>query len=81
MTLFLIVALQYLSPVCAPAMGASSTYTQSQEVEAELQHLIQSRLETGQAPLPELRAQKSVVSSWAALLDLASQAYTHKFQA
>ncbi|KAL0022054.1 hypothetical protein WJX77_011609 [Trebouxia sp. C0004] len=49
-----------LSPVCAPAMGASSTYSQSQDVEAELQRLIQSRLEIGQGPLPELRAQKSL---------------------
>ncbi|KAL0021085.1 hypothetical protein WJX79_001298 [Trebouxia sp. C0005] len=49
-----------MSPVCAPAMSASSTYSQSQELEAALQQMIQSRLETGQGPLPELRAQKSV---------------------
>ncbi|DBA93481.1 TPA: hypothetical protein ACH3X3_013581 [Trebouxia sp. C0006] len=49
-----------MSPVCAPAMGASSTYSQSQEMEAELQRLIQSRLETGQGPLPVLREEKSV---------------------
>lgn len=53
-------AVLIMSPVCAPAMGASSTYSQSQEMEAELQHLIESRLETGQGPLPLLRAQKSV---------------------
>ena len=75
-----ILALQIMSPVCAPAMGASSTYSQSQEMEAELQHLIESRLETGQGPLPLLRAQKSVVSSWSALNDLATQAYTRKLK-
>jgi len=79
-TVFSIVALQILSPFCGPARGASSTYSQSQEVEAELQQLIQSRLKTGQAPLPEL-AQKSPVSPWAALIDLVSQVYTHKLQA
>ena len=63
-TAFFILALQIMSPVCAPAMGASSTYSQSQEMEAELQRLIQSRLETGQGPLPVLREEKSVVSSW-----------------
>ena len=81
MKVLFIVALQIMSPVCAPAMGASSTYSQSQELEAELQHLVQSRLDAGQGPLPELRAQKSVVSSWAALINFASQAYTHKLQA
>ena len=72
MTVLFIVALQIISPVCAPAVGASSTYRQSQELEADLERLIQSRLDTGQGPLPEIREQKSVVSSWAALTDLAS---------
>ena len=59
------VVLQVLSPFCEPARGAS-TYTQSQDVEAELQQLIQSRLKDGQAPLPELTP-KSTVSPCAFL--------------
>lgn len=77
LSVFLIVASQILSPICAPARGATSTYSQSQEVEAELQQLIQSRLKNGQAPLPEL-PQKSPVSPWAALMDLVSQVYKRK---
>ena len=59
------IVLQVLSPFCEPARGAS-TYTQSQDVEAELQQLIQSRLKDGQAPLPELTP-KSTVSPCAFL--------------
>jgi len=41
--------MQAISPACAFARGGSTLHSQSRDMEAEMQQLIQSRLKTGQS--------------------------------
>ena len=52
--------LQALTPFSASARGSAALSTQSRDMEAEMQKLIQSRVKDGQPPLPELKLRSGV---------------------
>lgn len=57
--------LQALTPLSASARGAPALSTQSRDVEAELQKLIQARQKDGQTAFSELKSRSGVrLSNW-----------------
>ena len=60
--------LQALTPLSAWARGSAALSTQSRDMEAEMQKLIQSRVKEGQPPLPELKLRSGV--SYCSLLSV-----------